>query len=55
MWRPNTSVRNLDKLGVRNLYCDTDGVTFVQKTDEPPATECGDALGDMTSELNANE
>ena len=33
----------------------TDSVIFVQKTDEPPLIECGDALGDMTSELKANE
>ena len=45
----------LDKLGERALYCDTDSVIFVQKADEPPLIECGDALGDMTSELKANE
>jgi hypothetical protein len=27
----------------------------VQNTDEPPLIECGDALGDMTSELKENE
>ena len=27
----------------------------MQTTDEPPLTECGDALGDITSELMANE
>ena len=45
----------LDKLGERAIYSDTDSVIFVQKTDEPPLIECGDALGDMTSELKANE
>jgi len=45
----------LDKLGERALYCDTDTVIFVQKTDEPPLIECGDALVDMSSELKANE
>jgi hypothetical protein len=50
----------LDKLGERALYCDTECVIFVGKTDEPPLIECGDALGDMctgdmTSELKANE
>ena len=38
---------HLDKLGERALYCDTDSVIFVQKTDEPSLIECGDALGDM--------
>jgi hypothetical protein len=38
----------LDKLGERALYCDTDSVIFLQKADEPPLMECGDALGDMT-------
>jgi len=42
----------LHKLGERALYCDTDSVIFVQKTDEPPLIEYGDALGDMTSELS---
>ena len=46
---------NLNKLGERALYCDTDRVIFVQKTDEPPRIECCDALGDMTSELKGNE
>ena len=27
----------------------------MQKTNEPPLIECGDALGDMSSELKANE
>ena len=45
----------LDKLGERARYCDTDSVVFVQKTDEPPLIECGDALGDMTSEPKAKE
>ena len=27
----------------------------MQKTDERPLIECGDALGDKTSELKANE
>ena len=45
----------MDKLGERALYCDTDSVVFVQKTDEPPLIECGEAPGDMTAELKANE
>ena len=45
----------LNKFGERALYCDTDSIIFVQKTDEPPLREYGDALGDITSELNANE
>jgi len=45
----------MDKFGERALYCDTDSVIFVQKTYETPLIECGDALGDMTSELKANE
>ena len=40
---------------MRALYCDTDSVIFVQKTDEPPLIDCGDALDNMTSELKANE
>ena len=35
----------LDNLGKRALYCDTDSVIFVQKTDEQALVECGDALG----------
>jgi hypothetical protein len=46
---------HLDKLGERALYCDTDSVIYVQKTDEPLLIECGAALGDMTSELKENE
>ena len=46
---------HLYKLGGLALYCDTDSVIFVQKADEPSLIECGDALGDMTSELKANE
>ena len=34
---------------------DTDSIIFVQKADEPPLIECGDALGDMTFELEGNE
>ena len=45
---------HLDKLREPALYCDTDRVIFVQKTDEPPLIECGKALGDMTSELKGN-
>jgi len=45
----------LEKLGKRALYCETDSVIFVQKADEPLLIEYGDALGDMTSELKANE
>ena len=37
----------LDKVGEPALYCDTGSVIFVQKTDEPPLLECGDALGDF--------
>ena len=43
----------LHKLGERALFCDS--VIFIQKTDEPPLIKCGDAPGDMTSELKANE
>ena len=46
---------HLDKIGERPLYCDTDSVIFVQKDGEPPLVLCGDALGDMTSELKENE
>ena len=45
----------LDRLGERAVYCDTDSVIFVQKTEEPPLFVSGDALEDMTSELQANE
>ena len=37
------------------MYCDTDRVIFVQKDGEPPLVKCGDALGDMTSELIEGE
>jgi len=46
---------HLDKLGERALYCDTDCVIFVQKDGKPPLVPCGDALGEMTSELQENE
>ena len=45
----------LDNLGERALYCDADSVIFVQKTNEPPLIERGDALWDMTKKLKANE
>ena len=46
---------HLDKLRKRALYCDTTSVIFVQKNGELPLIECGDALGDITSELKGNE
>ena len=46
---------HLDKFGERALYCDTDRFIFVQKVDEPPLIECGDALGDITSELKGDD
>ena len=45
----------LDRLGERAVYCDTDSVIFVQKTGEPPLIECGNALGDVTSEVKGSE
>jgi hypothetical protein len=55
MWRPNTFAPHLDNLGERAQHCDRDNVIFEQKTDESPLIECGDALGEMTSELKGNE
>ena len=46
---------HLDKLGERHLYCDTISVILVQKDGEPPLAKCGDAMGDMTSELKKIE
>jgi hypothetical protein len=46
---------HLDKLLEGALYCDTDSVIFVQKTAETPLIEYGNALGEMTSELKAND
>ena len=46
---------HLDKLGERALFCDTDSVIFVQKDGEQPLVQCGEALGDMTSELKQGE
>ena len=40
---------HLYKLGGLALYCDTDSVIFVQKADEPPLIEGGDAMQDITS------
>ena len=37
------------------MYCDTHRVIFLQKDGEPPLIECGDALGEMTSELKGSE
>src|SRR5258705_4376983 len=41
----------LKKLGKRVLYCDTDSVIYTTSNDEADI-ECGDYLGDMTSELS---
>ena len=46
---------HLHKLGQRLLYCYADSVIFVQKIDEPPLIDCGDALRDITSELKGND
>ena len=46
---------HLDKQRERALYCDTDSFIFVQKDSESPLMQCGDALGDMTSELKEGE
>jgi len=51
MWRSDALVRKLDKLGERALYSDTENVILVQKNGELPLVQCGDALGNMTSEL----
>ena len=45
---------HLDKLRQRTLYCDIDSLIYVQKADEPPLIDCGDELGDMTSEMKQN-
>ena len=42
---------HLGKLGERALYCDTDSVIFVLEDGETPLVQCGDALGNMISEL----
>jgi len=43
--------RYLDRLGERNIYCDTDSVIYIQHKHEINLIETGDKLGDMTSEL----
>jgi hypothetical protein len=53
MWRPNASVSTRYNHGERALYCDT--VVFVQNTYETPFMKCGDTLGDMASEIKAND
>ena len=45
----------LDRRGKQTLYCDKQSAIFVQKKDEPPLIECGNAFGDMTSELKVGE
>jgi hypothetical protein len=45
----------LDKLQEKALYTDTDSVIYIQPRDEPVLVELGDNLGQMTSELKANE
>ena len=47
--------RNLDRLGERAIYCDTDSVIYTQPRDEPGFIETGDKLGDITSELRPTE
>jgi hypothetical protein len=39
----------LDKLQERTLYCDTDSVLYVQRTNEQPLITCADNLGNMVS------
>ena len=46
---------HLDKFGERALHCDTESVIFNQKAENPPLIECGDAIGDMISELKEND
>ena len=46
---------HLGKLGERALYCDTDSVIFVLEDGETPLVQCGDALGDVISELKEGE
>jgi hypothetical protein len=45
----------LDKLQERAVYCDTDSVLYVQRTDEQPLITCADNLGDMVSEVGPSE
>jgi len=45
----------LDRLQDRAIYCDTYSVLFIQPSDEPALVETGNNLGQMTSELKANE
>ena len=45
---------HLDTLD-RALYCVTDSVIFVQNDGETPLVQCGDSMGDMTSQMKENE
>jgi hypothetical protein len=45
----------LEMLQERALYCDTDSVLYVQRTDEQPLIKCSDNLGDIVSELGPSE
>lgn len=45
----------LDVLKEKSLYCYTDSVVCIQECGELPAINCGDKLGDMTSDLSPNK
>jgi len=45
----------LDRLQDKAIYCDTDSVLYIQPAGEPALVKTGDNLGEMTSELKANE
>jgi len=45
----------LDRLQDKAIYCDTDSVLYIQPAGEPALVKTGDNLGQMTSELQANE
>jgi len=45
----------LDRLQDKAIYCDTESVLYIQPTDKPALVETGENLGQMASELKADE
>ena len=54
MWRSDAFVRSSRETRRANSVL-TPSVIFVRKNGKPALVQCGDVLGDMTSELKENE
>jgi hypothetical protein len=54
-WARIRLYRELDKLKERAVYCDTDSVIYLKSPVPEENLQCGDFLGDLTSELNPGD